>query len=181
MYKEYILNTRKTAIYPEACTGGTGELMYLALGLGGEINQELIKELQYDLLDDPDFNSLFKELGDCSYYLFRLCDALNIELKPPADKFNFIKPSEHQFITQLSVNAGVILNLVKKVYRDNLNLHVECKERTKVKDALQNLLSLFQGCSNFYGKEYSEVLSDNTKKLLDRLNRGVIQGSGDNR
>lgn len=70
---DYLLETEKTAIYPQASSRSTGEVTYLALGLVGESGEvaEKVKKLIRDgNLDQELFK---KELGDVFWYLVRLC------------------------------------------------------------------------------------------------------------
>lgn len=177
MFQSYIEATRETAVYPGAGTGNAEELMYLALGLGGEVCEELITEVH----NMKNLSNMFKELGDCSYYLFRLSDALDIEIQMKKD---FVMPIESILVQKLSSNSGIVMNIIKKVQRDGLNLkktNMESTQRYKLRKALQELLDLLSGMCGFYGRDYLEVLSENTEKLLDRKRRGVLQGSGDTR
>ena len=73
---EYLELTHKTAIYPEAGTGSNLELYYLSLGLvseAGEVAGKVKKLIRDGKLD---IGNLAYELGDCFWYLVRLCDAI---------------------------------------------------------------------------------------------------------
>lgn len=73
---DYLKLTDETAIYPESGTGKDIELFYLAMGLTGEAGEVANKIKK--LLRDGKLNQgeLAYELGDCFYYLVRLCDAI---------------------------------------------------------------------------------------------------------
>lgn len=76
---EYTKATAQTAIYPEAGTGKDIELYYLALGLtseAGEVSGKVKKLIRDNKLD---VGNLAYELGDCFWYLARLCDAIGYE------------------------------------------------------------------------------------------------------
>lgn len=76
---EYCKATDQTAIYPEAGSGSDLELYYLSLGLVSEAGEvagkikKLIRDKQLDI------GNLAYELGDCFWYLARLCDAIGYE------------------------------------------------------------------------------------------------------
>lgn len=73
---EYLALTNETAIYPEAGSGSNLELYYLSLGLvseAGEVAGKVKKLIRDGKLD---VGNLAYELGDCFWYLVRLCDAI---------------------------------------------------------------------------------------------------------
>lgn len=74
--EEYTKLTDQTAIYPESGTGSDLELYYLAMGLTSEAGEVAGKVKK--LLRDGKLNQgeLAYELGDCFWYLVRLCDAI---------------------------------------------------------------------------------------------------------
>ena len=76
---DYLDATNQTAIYPEAGTGSDLELYYLSLGLTSEAGEVAgkIKKLMRD--GKLDIGNLAYELGDCFWYLARLCDAIGYE------------------------------------------------------------------------------------------------------
>lgn len=72
-YQEW---THTTAIYPGASTGNDQELTYLALGLNGEAG-EVADKIKKHLRDGKlDIGGIIYELGDVTYYIARLADAL---------------------------------------------------------------------------------------------------------
>ena len=76
---DYLDATNQTAIYPEAGTGSDLELYYLSLGLtseAGEVAGKIKKLIRDGKLD---IGNLAYELGDCFWYLSRLCDAIGYE------------------------------------------------------------------------------------------------------
>lgn len=76
---DYLDATNQTAIYPEAGTGSDLELYYLSLGLtseAGEVAGKVKKLIRDGTLNIGD---LAYELGDCFWYLSRLCDAIGYE------------------------------------------------------------------------------------------------------
>ena len=76
---DYLDATNQTAIYPESGTGSDLELYYLSLGLtseAGEVAGKIKKLIRDGKLD---IGNLAYELGDCFWYLARLCDAIGYE------------------------------------------------------------------------------------------------------
>ena len=76
---EYCEATNATAIYPDAGTGSNLELYYLSLGLASEAGEVAGKVKK--LIRDGKFNQgeVAYEIGDCFWYLARLCDAIGYE------------------------------------------------------------------------------------------------------
>jgi NTP pyrophosphatase (non-canonical NTP hydrolase) len=97
-YQEW---TKDTAVYPPK-----KGIEYLALGLASEAG-EVASVVKRHIRDNKPLNDLYKEIGDCFYYLARLCDEL--------------------------------------------------------------------------GWQAEDVIQANREKLMDRKNRGVLHGEGDNR
>ena len=75
--------------------------------------------------------------------------------------------------------AGEIANKVKKVIRDNKPIDDAFKADMKAE--IGDVLWYVARLADELGISLEEVATYNMNKLLDRLNRNVIQGSGDNR
>jgi len=77
---DYVSFARTTAVYPDALSGNTHEIMYLALGLAGEAGEvaNKTKKLYRDGDSPIRRNGIVDELGDVFWYLVRICDALCI-------------------------------------------------------------------------------------------------------
>lgn len=78
---EYQKRTLDTAIYPQAGTGASIELYYLALGLtseAGEVAGKVKKMIRDGQLDTA---GMIHEVGDVLWYAARLCDALGFTLE----------------------------------------------------------------------------------------------------
>lgn len=80
----------------------------------------------------------------------------------------------------LSGEAGEIANVVKKVHRDDAGV-LNPKKREQLKKELGDCLWYCAALAGELGCTLSEVAQANLDKLFDRKERGVIQGSGDNR
>ena len=75
--------------------------------------------------------------------------------------------------------AGEIANKVKKVIRDNRP--VDDAFKADMKAEIGDVLWYVARLADELGISLEEVATYNMNKLLDRLNRNVIGGSGDNR
>lgn len=75
---DYQVWTIETAVYPEAGKGTLNEFSYLALGLASEAGEVAGKVKKYQRDGYMNHDDVAKELGDCFWYLARLCSALGI-------------------------------------------------------------------------------------------------------
>jgi len=80
----------------------------------------------------------------------------------------------------LGGEAGEIQNKVKKVIRDNNGIITD-DIRAKLADELSDCLWYAAQFATQLGYSLEEICRANLKKLADRAERGVLQGSGDNR
>lgn len=76
--------------------------------------------------------------------------------------------------------VGEIQNKLKKILRDKQGVIDEETKEDLLKEAGDVLYYLAQFIE-FLGGDFSKVANDNLEKLFSRLERGQIQGSGDNR
>lgn len=80
----------------------------------------------------------------------------------------------------LANEAGEVLGKIKKVLRDKGGLFNDENNKaigSEIGDVLWYIAAL---CRDL-GLDMGTIAEENIAKLLDRQNRGVIQGSGDNR
>lgn len=77
----------------------------------------------------------------------------------------------------LNGEAGEVAGIAKKIYRDGESTELANKLVKETGDCLWYLAML---CEEF-GGDLGEVAQKNLDKLLDRQERGVLQGSGDDR
>jgi NTP pyrophosphatase (non-canonical NTP hydrolase) len=78
-FDEYQEACGLTAIYPDASTGSTGALAYVALGLGetGELQGKVKKIIRDGVRDDA---AMAAELGDILWYIGRFASELGLSL-----------------------------------------------------------------------------------------------------
>lgn len=77
----------------------------------------------------------------------------------------------------LTSEAGEVAGKIKKIIRDGKTPNWENKVKSEIGDVLWYCARL----ADELGFELSEIADDNISKLLDRRDRGVIGGDGDNR
>lgn len=164
-YEEYELVCSKTAIYPEELAAP-----YLALGLCSEAAE---------LTQARTHVEYAKELGDCQWYITRLANHYSFSLRELVQQAALYAPSE-EAERQLIEQAGLLAGLIKKQIRDGAKWTGEEREesRQKVRDTL---ISCTRHSMELARGEYLTVLRKNAEKLLSRMGRGKLQGSGDNR
>lgn len=80
----------------------------------------------------------------------------------------------------LGNEAGEVQGKIKKVLRDSGGLY-SIESKKQIADELGDVLWYLAATADDLGYSLEEVAQMNITKLLDRRNRGVIQGSGDNR
>lgn len=88
---------------------------------------------------------------------------------------NFIYP-----VLGLCGEAGEVAEKIKKVIRDEGGVCSDEKKQ-EIKKELGDVLWYIAQISTELGLSMGEVASFNLEKLLSRLDRGAIQGNGDNR
>jgi NTP pyrophosphatase (non-canonical NTP hydrolase) len=183
---EYAEVARSMAIYPSDRV-----YEYPSLGLGGEIGELCEKldarEFKVRPVSDTD---LRKEFGDVLWYVMNTALDAKIdidELVPDccsglrAATFAEIQkavPSSRPGI--LAGLGGKACELAKKYIRDD-GVTMTDKRRDNVHLTLIQILLCLGGLCNLCGLSLEEAAQENLDKLQSRKDRGVLQGSGDNR
>lgn len=88
---------------------------------------------------------------------------------------NFVYPT-----LGLSGESGEVAEKIKKVIRDKGGL-IDDEARDLIKKELGDVLWYVSQLSTELGLSLDDVAENNIKKIYDRLKRGMISGSGDNR
>jgi NTP pyrophosphatase (non-canonical NTP hydrolase) len=78
----------------------------------------------------------------------------------------------------LADEAGEVLGKIKKYYRDGTPFH---ELREQIRKELGDVQWYVAMLARELGFTLSEIMGANVGKLADRMERGVLQGSGDNR
>ena len=81
---------------------------------------------------------------------------------------------------ELANEAGEVLGVIKKVYRDKSGQY-STEELDKVKGELGDALWALSQIATELGLSLSDVAETNLEKLRSRQERGVLGGSGDKR
>jgi len=95
-------------------------------------------------------------------------------LYPDKDN-NFVYPT-----LGLSGEAGEVAEKIKKVIRDKGGV-VDDETREAIKKELGDVLWYVAQLATELGLSMDEIAEKNIEKLYSRMERGVLQGSGDNR
>lgn len=88
---------------------------------------------------------------------------------------NFVYPT-----LGLAGEAGEVAEKIKKVIRDKGGI-VDEATKQEIKKELGDVLWYVSQIASELGLSLEDVASENIKKLFSRLERGKINGSGDNR
>jgi len=186
-YADYSTFCASTAKYPLEV-----ENPYLALGLCSEA-AELSLAYRTDLRSN--YKEFFKELGDCQWYLCRMANAYGFEFgQLVQDAKVDYAPAMHETLPStvdaLIRESGLIAGRIKKQLRDGHLWNGEQREdfshllRGHMIRVLVHTLVIIDRlwrvtdgrCGN-----YDALLQANIDKLQGRVERGTIQGDGDNR
>jgi NTP pyrophosphatase (non-canonical NTP hydrolase) len=80
----------------------------------------------------------------------------------------------------LAGEAGEVADKVKKLIRDSNGILTDDKRKEMIKE-LGDVLWYLTACATELGVSLEEVAVQNTAKVKDRKERGVLSGEGDNR
>ena len=151
--------TPTTALYPGVGTKNKDEVTYLSLGMLGELQEWY--ESGYDT----------KEAGDIFWYISQLCNVYNWNLREL-----YLEASFDDRYTKVNLPESI-----KKYLRDGKD----------PSNAIMNYIVMLIAAIK-YRYSYSmnnpdlhetiaSILLKNRDKLIDRQNRSVLHGDGDNR
>jgi NTP pyrophosphatase (non-canonical NTP hydrolase) len=184
-WNTYQQQALSTAIYPLK-----RELEYTVLGLCSEVGE--IGEA-YDawrvgngLAGTPEFAHLLDEIGDNFWYCAAVSDALKYPLAIVA---LYLDPQPEMVRAPLSVDkhlrditreVSAMAGVVKKAIRDNDGF-LSSAGQDKIALHLFRTIWLLDALCDRFGTSRHIVMVKNLNKLADRKQRGVLQGSGDNR
>lgn len=80
----------------------------------------------------------------------------------------------------LAGEAGEVAEKVKKIFRDKKGI-VDDETRMTIKKELGDVLWYVSQVATEFNLQLDDIATSNIEKLLSRLERGTIQGDGDNR
>ncbi len=197
-WTKYQEQARSTAIYPNKGSN----LLYPTLGLigeTGEIADKLKKILRGDgttfdhfLPEDPlDFSGkcfklqksqLSHEIGDVLWYIANICCELKFEL---SDLFENL--GDYSQEPETNIYRGILvyqreINIVSQNANILINTPNNNRALQEIYLGLHNIIVHLHGMAWFSLKSDLKIIAENNiAKLLDRKQRDVLQGSGDNR
>lgn len=162
----------ETAIFPTKVDNFG--LAYAWLGLLDETEEFWEKKLEYVQYDtnptSEQVKELKKELGDCCWYTMAICQLEDLDY----DKvFNIGRVNST--LKRKTVRINSYNGTIKKYYRDNKSI-----DKTELENILTINLFIMLFSLNI-DVDLGEILKINYDKLIDRKNRDVIKGDGDNR
>jgi len=177
---EYQKLARSTAVYPNI----DNNLMYPTLGLMGEfgeVAEKLKKAIRDDnyVITDAKKADIIKEVGDVYWYIGAVASEAKIELQELnfGDQSFYIDHCDiYESLFFLHGTIGSVINYCRKIMVGNTTSYIG--------NLIHSLEFLVEELSRFLKKmdiDMNVVLETNIAKLLDRKNRNVLSGSGDNR
>ena len=173
---EYQLASRETAVYP----GIGNTLIYPTLGLAGETGELLEKALSGSPKED-----LMGELGDVLWYLAQLAAELSLNLDTLPQPADALASSERPTnlvaaCSLLVVDVGIFTECTKKLLRDDQEVLTD-QRRSQFNELLSKALASWHLVAH-QANIIPDICADvSYAKLMSRLERGVVGGSGDNR
>ncbi len=180
----YAEEARSTAIY-------TNQFIYPALGLSGEIG-ELIDKLTAGVHHKDE---IIKEASDVLWYVVNICADAHLSFIDLADSINGGVPvnnftelgvqmiasdDKRSTLIKLPIYSGRITEIAKKTIRDSGG-QLPAEKKPMIAESLAEVLRCLFEISNSWSINLDDVAQANIDKLFSRRDRGVLQGSGDNR
>ncbi len=187
---EYAEKARSTAIYPKEFT-----FFYPALGLAGEVGETLDKLTMQAQLKVTYKLAITMEISDCLWYIINIAADIGLSIQELVDELtgglradNFtelgaqlkIWDDRRSPLIKISVYAGRIAEVAKKMIRDNDGVLMMDKAMIVRDSLVEVLICLFEICGQ-QSISMDDVARANIVKLFSRRDRGVLQGDGDNR
>ena len=162
--EEYKKDALKTAFYPNM--GSNIEYPVLAIL---EESIEIFEKIELSATKEE----IVKELGDLLWYTAMIF----YEFKKP---FEFTQVDEYTTPSNFIIKSGKLASILKKTLRDNDGIFTEQKLE-EFFSIINNMLSFVMNVAAQLGFTLEEVAQINIEKINDRIKRGKLQGSGDNR
>lgn len=170
---------RRTARFPKIMA-----IPYLALGLCGEADELTEAQTQIDY---------YAELGDSQWYVCSLAAEYGfgfagivteamLEYEGIGKSMPY-RDAARNAAKELVSNACKIAELVKKYVRDKdiWDEKQTAAHHSKIRRMLVKHVTISMAAILDPDISYTDILAGNADKLLSRLERGTLQGSGDNR
>lgn len=171
-FNDYQQKSLATAIYPNR----GNNLAYTAFGIIEETGEVLEK------LDILDQDGLKKEMGDQCWYIANCCSELNVKMQDLVPRMNSVicPDKDRDLVDFMIVQITKIAGKTKKMIRDDNGKITEDKKEA-ILTALAHIMAAIDKMAHNHNLDIEEIMEANLAKLLDRKNRNVLKGSGDNR
>ena len=191
----YENKVEQLAVYPFSGGRQVASLLYPALGLSGEASEVLEKVgdafdegHMYTLPDDLRVKILY-ECGDVLWYITRVAAELSSSLREvycsiSVSDLSCFEPRFPTNARKMMVAAGRVAEISKKALRDDsgdIHTPVRSERRDLVFSALSEVLLFLMKLAENLGSSLDDIAEMNIVKLSSRADRGVLQGSGDDR
>lgn len=168
----HVTATDETARYPGAGSGDAIALAYVALGLAGETSELLEKVAADDTL------GIAAEAGDVLWYCSRFHRECRIDPTLTFGSDGHDEPTDP--MVALVIAAGRIAELVKKAIRDDSGALTDARRGALI-ESLGRLAAAWLALHAAHGLDPGATAQANVDKLLGRMRRDTIAGSGDER
>lgn len=174
-FKDFV---EKTWVLPGDSYNETESLAVCSMGLVGECG-ELVEKLQDYLFSNSEKNRLLliKELGDCFYYLVKISNMADLDLKEMVERlpYCFQDRDEEQAAFDLLKNTALACEILKKKIRKDPSFDFQHRLELALKPVVYNYFEL----AYLLDISLEEILEVNTEKVSNRFKNGLIKGSGD--
>jgi len=173
-WDEYVEKAQKTITYDSR----EKALFCTMAGMHGE----LVEYIEHTHAGSES-SLILGELGDICWYTGIMAKLLDISLEVTTKPFlSTICPGDiPNLIDNGSTILGKLSEVLKKVARDDAWELTDLVKREKATVYLNSYYTLLREECADKGFNFSDVLSFNIEKLYDRMDRGVLKGSGDKR
>jgi len=183
--KRYQKFVNKTAFFPRSTQGRN--ISYLVMGIVeevGEIYEVILKKNKLketdNYLNEYVITQIIKELGDLVWYITAICNEMTFSLGCLIQytKVKIINNNINH--SSLLLYLGDLSGAVKKMIRDDKEKITEEKSNLIITNLCNILGYVLQICNNNKIK-FETVLDVNMNKIKNRMKKGTLHGSGNDR
>lgn len=186
---EYQEKARSTAIYLDI---ENSRMLYPALGLIGECGEvaekvkKLIRDANWDMKPDR-IAAIFKELGDCCWYLANICCDTDLNLSMMYEMRG--SAITHQIREFALLRLVIHMNRYATAIAKDLECwyytyHCHPNENSRFIDLPQHIsyiIACIEEIAHRCNRTLEEVYVANIDNLTGRKKRGTLKGEGDDR
>ncbi|MGK3708744.1 hypothetical protein [Arthrobacter sp. IK3] len=177
-WNKYQAEALTTAVFPL-----DRGLDYTVLGLVSEVGEVVDLAAREEIPSRRLWEKWIKaEIGDCFWYAAAVADALGTTLQAVWDA----RAAEEEYASYTFtaaaavIQAGLMAGHLKKAIRDDGGVLLPARRAAMIQTLGKVVTELTALCSSLDTTVHA-VTQANLNKLADRKQRGVLQGSGDNR